>query len=203
MTPFYHCKKTVLPNPKEGPPIHAVVTNAPTGGMVLTVPRGVEYPLRTPINATLFDPVLGVVLCRCMFSSSLVSGGERSYRCEVLESLAQKQRREDIKISLSARVEVVFDDTRYTSTIYNISASGVYIVSSLAAKQGDMLSFEFNRTDPPIPLTAQVLRVENRVDRRGQLIRGYGCRFVDLGVAQESQLRSYIFQEERRLYHSD
>ncbi|MCI8909002.1 MAG: PilZ domain-containing protein, partial [Angelakisella sp.] len=32
---------------------------------------------------------------------------------------------------------------------------------------------------------------------------GYGCRFLNLTPQQESQLRSYIFQEERRLYHPD
>ena len=32
---------------------------------------------------------------------------------------------------------------------------------------------------------------------------GYGCRFINLRAQDEALLRSYVFQEERRLYYPD
>jgi c-di-GMP-binding flagellar brake protein YcgR len=127
----------------------------------------------------------------------------RSYRCEVLEQLSQTQRREDLKISLSAKVEVSYNGGHWPATIYNISASGVLLVSDLVAKSGEQLTFDFPKISPPISLVAEVLRVELRPARYGRVTYGYGCRFLNLTPQQESQLRSYIFQEERRLYHPD
>lgn len=203
MTQFFHCKKAEIPDPNGGRTLHAVVSNAPTGGLLLTLPRDIDLPLRAPIEVVFFDPIQGVVHCRCVLSAPVPSGELRSYRCEVLEQLSQNQRREDLKISLSNQVDVTLGGTHYQATIYNISASGVLLVSDLVAKVGDRLSFDFTKAGPPIPLVAEVLRVELRAGRYSRANYGYGCRFVNLNAQYEAQLRSYIFQEERRLYHSN
>lgn len=203
MTPFFHCKKAEISNPTGSSPFRAVVSNAPTGGLLLTLPRDIDLPLRTPIDVVFYDPLQGITRCRCSLSAPLPSGEMRSYRCKVLEQLSQTQRREDLKISLSVKVEVFYNDSHWPATIYNISASGVLLVSDLVAKVGDHLSFDFTKAGTVIPLVAEVLRVELRPARYSRTTYGYGCRFVDLSPQHEAQLRSYIFQEERRLYHQD
>lgn len=203
MTPFSYCKKAEILYPTAATPIQAAVSVGSIGGLLVTASREAECPLRTPVDIRFFDPFLGLVRCRCRLSSPLVSGTMRSYRCEVLEQLTQIQRREDIKISLSVVVEVDCGGVRSPATIQNISAGGVYLLSSLAAAVGDRLSFNFTKTTPPILLNAEILRAELQVNQTGRSVYGYGCRFVDMGIHQESLLRSYVFQEERRLFHSD
>lgn len=203
MAPFLYCKKGEILDPKGGPSIQAAVRTGSVGGLMLTVPRGIELPLRTPVDIRLFDPILGVVRCRCVLSTPLVTKGMRTFRCAVLEQVAQLQRREDIKVSLSAGVDVTLDGRHYPATIQNISAGGVFLVSTMVAMTGDQLTFTFPLTETPISLTAEILRVELRVGQTSRSTYGYGCRFVDLGVFQESQLRSYVYQEERRLYRPE
>lgn len=203
MTPFSSCKKADILLPKPADPVQAAVTTDSTGGLLVSVPRGTECPLHTPVDIRFFDPILGVVRCRCRLSSPLVSGDTRSFRCKVLERLTQIQRREDIKVPLSVAVYVDYEGTRYPANIENISAGGVYLVSGLVAAVGDQLSFTFPKTDPPIPLTARILRAELRINQNGRSAYGYGCRFVDLNVSNESLLRAFVFQAERQLYRND
>ena len=49
-------------------------------------------------------------------------------------------------------------------------------------------------------LTAQVLRVEDLTAQPNRPLYGYGCKFVGLPARAESQLRSFVFKEERQLY---
>lgn len=202
MTPFYYCKTAKLPDVRGGEPVQAAVTTAPTGGLLLSLPRNIEPPLRTPIDVVFYDPLQGIVHCRCSLSAPLVAGDRCSYRCEVLEQLSREQRREDLKISLSLKVDVSYRDGHWPSTILNISAGGVMLVSDLVAQPKDRLSFNFPKVSPPIPLTAEVLRVELYLPPYGRTAYSYGCRFVDLNAQQESQLRGYIFQEEKQLYRA-
>ena len=120
----------------------------------------------------------------------------------MLEQVFQLQRREDIKVAQALRVDVDYEGVLFPSTILNLSAGGVYLVSGLTAAIGDRLTFSFPKTDPPILLHAEVLRAELHVSKERNAY-GYGCRFVDLGVGQENQLRRYVFQEERKLYLPD
>lgn len=203
MSQFIHCKKAELPGDKKHPSIRAIVSTAPTGGLLLSLPRDVECPTSVPTDIIFYDPVLGVARCSCVLSAPVPAGDLRTYRCQVLEKLSHDQRREDLKVSLSAPVDVSFRGGSWRATIHNISASGVLLVSNLQAKKGDRLSFLFTKTADPIPLTAEVLRVELRPPKGGRLTYGYGCRFIGLRPQHEAQLRSYVFQEEKRLYHSD
>lgn len=209
MSMFFYCKNAELPHPITGAPVPAQVCTAPTGGLLVTAPRDPEFPLRVPVLIHFLDPIQGVVRCRCLLSSPLITDDHqsRSYRCEVLERLSQEQRREDIKISLTSKVTVTLETPERTleapATIYNISAGGIYMVTELNLKPGDQVSFYFHDAGGTIPLTAEVLRVEIRYDRYSRPVKGYGCQFVDLAAMYELQLRGYVFKEARRLYQKE
>lgn len=200
MTPFFYCKKAELLSPNGGEPVRAAVSVGAIGGLLITVPREVQCPVRSPVHIRFYDPMQGLVRCRCRLSSPLVAGSMRSYRCEVLEQVAQVQRREDIKVALSIMVEVDYEGMLYPAAVQNISAGGVYLISGLVASVGEQFSFTFSRDGISIPLTAQILRVELRVNSGGKSSYGYGCRFINLPPTCEAQLRSCVFQEARLLY---
>ena len=80
----------------------------------------------------------------------------------------------------------------------NISAGGVYLRTALPLQPDRRLWFDFKGAGETIPLTAQILRVDDLSPHPAKQIFGYGCRFVDLPARHESLLRGYVFQEDRR-----
>ena len=45
MTPFIHCKKAEIPGNKGMPTLRAAVSHAPTGGLLLSLPGILFFPL--------------------------------------------------------------------------------------------------------------------------------------------------------------
>ena len=200
MAQFEHCKKAEIPAEKGRPVVRCTVGTLSTGGLILTVPRDFSCSSDVPVVVVFFDPLLGLTRCSCRLSAPVPQGDVCVYRCEVLETLSKVQRREDLKVAVTVPVQVQFNGRLWPATIANISAGGVLLVSPLSAHRGDYLSFQFKEMGEPFPLTAQVLRVELRPTQNGRLTYGYGCKFIDLKPGYESQLRNYVFQEERRMY---
>lgn len=202
MTPFSHCKKAEILYPAGEPPIQASVSMGASSGLMVVVPREIKCPLRTPIDIRFFDPIQGIVRCRCRLTHPAITGNVCVYRCKVLENLYQLQRREDIKVPQSLSVTVDCEGVLFPATILNLSAGGVYLISGLTATVGDQFSFTLPKTTPALLLKAEVLRAELQV-MQGRSVHGYGCRFVDLNVGQENLLRRYVFQEERKIYMAE
>lgn len=204
MTQFLYCKKAEIIDIKTKQATAASVRLDALDSLILTLPRDYPYKPGVPVLIRFYDPMMGVVGCRCTLSAPLVSDDHRScsYRCSIDERLSQIQRREDMKISLTAPATVSCGGRRASAVLHNISAGGVYLTTGLTARPGERLSFEFAAGDAPIPLTAEILRMEPLRDASGQLVFGYGCRFVQLSSQYEAQLRSYVFREERKLYQA-
>lgn len=204
MNKLSHCTSAEILLPVTKQVLKARVSSGPLDSLLVTVPLSFKPSQDQPITISFLDPALGVVTCRCVLTAPLISDDRKtcSYRCRVLEELSQEQRREDIKLSLSSRTEVTLLSSGMSApaVIQNISAGGVYLVTTLAAQKGDRLSFQFQETTPPVPVLAEILRAEGRMDQRGDLVRGYGCRFIHLGPQQEARLRSYVFKEDRRQF---
>ena len=72
------------------------------------------------------------------------------------------------------------------------------ICTALPLQPDRRLWFDFKGAGETIPLTAQILRVDDLSPHPAKQIFGYGCRFVDLPARHESLLRGYVFQEDRR-----
>lgn len=189
----------------------ARVSVSHSGVILLVLPRAAVYKPNSNYHVIFYDPVLGRVTCRCRLSASLpLPGGELcSLRCEVLEQLAQQQRRQDVKIPLGATIllHAVYQpgdvgkipEGGSPATIVDISAGGVYLRTPMLLEKGRRVWFDFMVNGEKMTLSAQVLRAENPSlnQKQNQLQYGYGCKFVDLLSKHESLLRSFIFQQQR------
>lgn len=201
-----HCTKAEIYDDQGELICEARVSTDSMGGLLVTVPRTFDYQSRGVCRTIFFDPLLGLVTCRCVFSSPLLLPEQMvSLRCQIIEQLSSNQRREDIKLPLASPTTVTLDDPDAVpapAVIRNISAGGVYLTTPLKADAGDKLLFIFHEAGKDIPLTAEVLRVEDRSLYSSRPIAGYGCRFTELPTLYENQLRGYVFREERRLHAS-
>ena len=207
MKMFQYCSKAEIFGESGELLTQADVAFDPKSGLLLTVPRGFKHLAQPAFEIVFFDPIMGLVTCQCALSAPLiVEGGRRSLRCRVLSQLYARQRRHDLKIPLESEVTVRAESAaggagqEQKARLRNISAGGVYLVSRFPAIVGDLLSFTFHDAPQPIRLTARVLRVEQGVNPKDPACQGYGCRFVDIPLRDESLLRSYIFKREREMH---
>lgn len=192
----------------------AGVQLGPMDGLMVTVPDTLDYKSQETFQIVFYDPTLGMLTCRCVLSAPLDLPDHRlSFRCEILERLHQEQRRQDVKVSVGVSVQIHVarqpgDRVQITkdgcpAQVLNISAGGVYLRTALPLQAGRRLWFDFKETGETIPLTAQILRVDNLSPIPEKVLFGYGCRFIDLSTRHESQLRSYVFREELRRRNQD
>ena len=183
----------------------AMVSIGPMGSLLLTVPRSLDY-----LNQEIFR-----ILCRCALSSPLLLPNQMtSLRCDILERVSQEQRRQDLKVPLKVPtgMDITIHVTRRPgdslymteegrpARLMNLSAGGAYVRTEVVLEEGRQLWFDFRGAGAPIRLTAQVLRVEDLTAQPNRPLYGYGCKFVGLPARAESQLRSFVFKEERQLY---
>lgn len=185
-----------------------VLTQAAVGvlgedNITLVVPWSFDRLKQDVFTVVFYDPVQGVVTCRCTFGTPRLLPEQRSsLPCTVLEEVSSLQRRMDVKVPLSCSLEIEASGQgvsgTYQAQLVNISAGGIYLTTDVPVPEGTRFTFEFRETGTPMTLTAEVLRSESRTDRRGRMVFGYGCKFVHLASRDEAHLRSFVFQQERR-----
>lgn len=192
----------------------AQVQRGPMDSILVVTPDSLDHRDYEMFRIVFYDPTLGVLTCRCELSAPLdLPDHMTSYRCEILERLHQEQRRQDVKVSVGREVtihvarqpgdHVQVTKEGYPATVLNISAGGVYLRTTLPLQKGRRLWFDFKEAGEPIPLTAQILRVDDLSPHPAKQVYGYGCHFIDLSTRYESQLRSYVFREELRRRNRD
>ena len=207
---FEHCKKADILEKTGELLCRARINVGRSGDILMIIPTAAVYKPNSLYHVIFYDPVNGLVTCKCRLSNSVtLPGGELcSLRCEVQNRLASRQRRQDVKVPVEINVMIhssyqAGDTVRvpelgYPATIDNISAGGVYMRTTLPLAVGRRVWFNLRQTGEELTLSAQILRVENATSQPGHRVFGYGCKFVNLLSRQETLLRSFVFQEERK-----
>ena len=208
---FEHCKKADILEKSGDLLCRARVSVGRSGDILMIISTAAVYKPNSLYHVIFYDPVNGLVTCKCRLSASItLPGGELcSLRCEIQNRLASRQRRQDVKVpvQLNVMIHVSFEpgdtvrvpELGYPATIENISAGGIFMRTALPLAVGRRIWFNLRQTGEELTLSAQVLRVENATSQPGHRAFGYGCKFVNLLSRQETLLRSFVFQEERKL----
>ena len=209
---FEQCKKADILEKNGQLLCRARVNVGQTGNILMVIPTAAAYKPNALYHVIFYDPVNGLVTCKCRLSTAVtLPGGELcSLRCEIQNRLASRQRRQDVKVPVQLNVmihtsfqpgdRIRVPELGYPATIENISAGGAYIRTSLPMAVNRRLWFSLQQPGEELTLSAEVLRVERVRSQPGHgEMFGYGCRFINLLSRQETLLRSFVFQEERKL----
>ena len=208
---FERCKKADILEKSGELLCRARVNVGRSGDILMIIPTAAAYKPNSLYHVIFYDPVNGLVTCKCRLSTPvMMPGGELcSLRCEVQDRLTSRQRRQDVKVQVQINVMIhstflpgdtlQLPEMGYPATIDNISAGGVYLRTALHMEPGRKLWFNLRQTGEELSLSVQILRVEKAAPQPGHPeMYGYGCKFINLLSRQETLLRSFVFQEERK-----
>ena len=160
----------------------------------LNVHDDVMSQLSTSFIITLSSDAHGLITYKAnMLEFRRVASCANTYEvlCELLEVLEIIQRRENFKIKTLIPITLsVGGAGAYPAEIKDISASGVFIETNANLNVGQIIEFMFEKAGPPFLLTAEVVRSK----LYGSGLGGFGCKFVDLPVTNESSIRRYVFK---------
>lgn len=114
--------------------------------------------------------------------------------CEVLEINDVFQRQKDLRVRVHISTEFTLTSGQFfIGTIKNISAGGIFLVTSQAIKVGERFSFTHRFDERELSqVEGKILRVK-RANSGGF---GYGCQFVNLSSETEATIRKYVFAKQ-------
>jgi len=103
------------------------------------------------------------------------------------------QRQKDLRVRVNISTSFSTDRGEYFSgTIKNISAGGIFLVTSKALQPDTKFSFSYRFDGESCKVTAKVLRARG-VTAGGF---GYGCQFVRLLPETEARIRKFVFAKQ-------
>ncbi len=112
---------------------------------------------------------------------------------EVLEITDVFQRQNDLRVRVQLPMEFTADGGQFfTGTIKNISAGGIFLVTSQAIKVGTRFSFSHRFDEELCRVKARVLRAKGSA--AGGF--GYGCQFFDMPPETETTIRKFVFAKQ-------
>ena len=106
--------------------------------------------------------------------------------------------RQSVTISIQTQDESG-DEITVEGIIKDISAGGILFLSDHPFEMNQTLSFNFDKTDEPLHLECQVIRIQPfkiKVYGEEEERTAYGCRFINLHNSTESVIRSYVFRQD-------
>lgn len=113
--------------------------------------------------------------------------------CEVLEVSDVFQRQMDLRVRVHISTEFTLANGEFfVGTIRNISAGGIFLVTSQAIRTGEYFSFTYRFEKELCELKAKILRARG-ITSGGF---GYGCKFVDLQPETEATIRKFVFAKQ-------
>ena len=154
--------------------------------------------VRFKTTVDLYDGAQGVVRCRCEVTIQRNDGPSKVNEpwmavCEVLKVQDVFQRQKDLRVPVEIRTEFFKEDgMSFFGTIQNISAGGIFLVTSLPMKVGTKFRFNHVFEGELCEVKAKVLRGKGASG--GDF--GYGCQFYGLSNEAETAIRKFVFQRQ-------
>ncbi|MCI8416940.1 MAG: PilZ domain-containing protein [Lachnospiraceae bacterium] len=146
-----------------------------------------------------YDARQGCVRCLCEIELKknpryYETGEPWMGECEILKIYESVQRQKDLRVKVHITEEFVTDDGRFiTATIQNISAGGLFLVTTQKMIRGQHFAFTYCFKTETHRVTAQVLRVQEIYGGYG-----YGCKFVDNPPDVEADIRNFVYVNQRK-----
>lgn len=114
--------------------------------------------------------------------------------CSVIEINDVYQRQKDLRVRVHIPMEFSTETGEFfAGTIKNISAGGLFLVTSQAIKTGVCFSFHYRFEKELCRVNAKILRAKGAVG--GGI--GYGCQFLNLSPETEANIRRFVFAKQR------
>lgn len=151
------------------------------------------------------DDSQGVFDFRCAYEGYEREGAQFVTILEILETIKNIQRRQDVKVKTNLPVMVTLleaDDTvkidpssmkamQVQAWLRDISAGGIMMETAEPLEINQKLLFPFDKGSSPILLTAEVLREQEPMNDSNYC---YGCRYLNNNSGKESIIREYVFR---------
>ncbi|MEY8337078.1 PilZ domain-containing protein [Lachnospiraceae bacterium 62-35] len=164
--------------------------------LYFTNPKFRSIRVKTVVD--FYDRRQGVIRCRCELVIKRNDGVSRKKEpwmadCKILEIYDAIQRQKDLRVEVKTNIECRSEKGAYFSgMVQNISAGGLFLVSSQTLKKNDIFAFQYR-------FSAEVSRVRVRVLRVTALMNsefGYGCQFIGLSPDNEAAIRKFVYAKQ-------
>lgn len=167
--------------------------------------------LDAEVRVVFYDGFLGVVSTRSSLYSYRFERNEK-YQvwygacCTILEIERIQQRRVDCKVKIQVPFNVEPADGGgglIPAVAADISAGGIGFFSMHRFYKGEVIQFQLALAERTLKLRAEILySVEEENSTEDSSIR-YGCRFVKIRMGEETAIRQYVYQRQRRQIRGD
>lgn len=159
--------------------------------------------VRFQTSVEFYDIQQGLIRCRCELVLRKNTGETRNTEpwmsdCKVLEVEEIFQRQHDLRVRVQIATEflIMSNGQFFVGTIKNVSAGGLFVVTSQGIKVGDHLAFSYRfGSDVLCKLVVKVLRVK----QGGTGGFGYGCKFMNLTPETEAIVRKFVFEKQMEI----
>lgn len=153
--------------------------------------------VRMRVYVDFYDALQGLVRCFCeLVIRRNVQGTSISEpwmgECEILEFVDVFQRQKDLRVNVQISADFTTEEGQhFFGTIKNISAGGIFMVTSQAIPIGVRFTFNHRFEKDLCRMKAKILRAKKAAGGFG-----YGCQFMGLTPETEASIRKFVFAKQ-------